>query len=57
VKPQHISVAWHRQYDAKLDGCFGGLYRGWDCDGAVCRASCDALKQHRFEMRKRGKKQ
>ena len=57
MKPQHISDAWHRQYDAKLDGCFGGLYRGWDCDGAVCRASCDALKQHRFEMRKRGKKQ
>jgi len=45
---------YRRQYDRKLDGCFGGMFRDkYLCDGAICRARCDALKEHRYNMRKK----
>jgi len=45
---------YQRQHDIKKDGCFGGMFRDkYLCDGAICRSSCDALKEHRYTMRKK----
>jgi hypothetical protein len=52
MKPKHVYDPWRRQYDAELDGCYDGMYRGYDWDTAICRASCDALKAHRFTLRR-----